>query len=165
MDYFIEIESFRIFIRFWIRNVISSEVLKFSTSFSTKIYGVWVRFGDLVQWWVALPICDVGNALMNTRSRENDVIELNRPVSHRFSNLENRSLLNKIVTGVLLDSSKSHRRIFVSSYMLFTCILKRPSPMMTSWTLKVQSYSYHVRHIFQWTRVNQWNVRIYKRVW
>ena len=56
---------------------------------------------------------------MNTRSRENDVIELNRPVSHRFSNLENRSLLNKIVTGVLLDSSKSHRRIFVSSYMLF----------------------------------------------
>ena len=158
MDYFIEIESFRIFIRFWIRNVISSEVLKFSTSFSTKIYGVWVRFGDLVQWWVALPICDVGNALMNTRSRENDVIELNRPVSHRFSNLENRSLLNKIVTGVL-------QRRYVSSYMLFTWILKRQSSMMTSWTLKVQSYSYHLRHIFQWTRVNQWNVRIYKRVW
>ena len=45
-DYFIETESFRIFIRFSIRNVIFR---KFSTSFSTKIYGVLVRFGDLVQ--------------------------------------------------------------------------------------------------------------------
>ena len=92
-DYFIETESFRIFIRFLIRNVIFR---KFSTSFSTKIFGVLVRFGDLVQWWVVLPICDVGNALMNTRLRENDVIELKRPVSHRFFDLgTNRSLLNK----------------------------------------------------------------------
>ena len=83
-DYFIETESFRIFIRFLIRNVIFR---KFSTSFSTKIFGVLVRFGDLVQWWVVLPICDVGNALMNTRLRENDVIELKRPVSHRFFDL------------------------------------------------------------------------------
>lgn len=45
-DYFIETESFRIFIRFLIRNVIFR---KFSTSFSTKIFGVLVRFGDLVQ--------------------------------------------------------------------------------------------------------------------